>query len=42
MVDNWQLAMALRFVTEFTVTEDHLKLLRHAVTGTAHHHTLCL
>jgi hypothetical protein len=30
MVDNWQLAEALRWVTEFTVTEDHLKLLRHA------------
>jgi hypothetical protein len=30
MVDNWQLAESLRRVTEFTVTEDHLKLLRHA------------
>jgi hypothetical protein len=30
MDDDWQLADALRWATEFTVTEDHLKLLRHA------------
>lgn len=30
MIENWQLAESLRDVTEFTVTEDHLKLLRHA------------
>jgi hypothetical protein len=31
MVDNWQFAESLLQVTEFTVTEDHLKPLRHAV-----------
>jgi hypothetical protein len=30
MPDNWQLAESLRWVTRFTVTEDHLKLLRRA------------
>jgi hypothetical protein len=30
MVEPWELAESLRWVTEFTVTEDHLKLLRHA------------
>ena len=28
--ENWQLAESLRNVTQFTVTEDHLKLLRRA------------
>ena len=27
--DNWRLFESLRELTEFTVTEDHLKLLRH-------------
>ena len=30
MAENWELAESLRWATEFTVTEDHLKLLRHA------------
>jgi hypothetical protein len=30
MAENWELAESLRNVTEFTVTEDHLKLLRRA------------
>ena len=30
MVDNWQFAESLRGVIKFTVTGDHLKLLRHA------------
>jgi len=30
MAEPWELAESLSSVTEFTVTEDHLKLLRHA------------
>jgi hypothetical protein len=30
MVENWRLAVTLAAATEFTVTEDHLKLLRRA------------
>src|SRR5579859_3591133 len=30
MIENWQLAKSLASVTRFTLTEDHLKLLRHA------------
>lgn len=30
MAENWELAESLSWSTEFTVTENHLKLLRHA------------
>lgn len=30
MAENWEVAESLSWVTQFTVTEDHLKLLRHA------------
>ena len=33
MIDVWQFVMPLQFVTEFTVTQDHLKLLRQCLGG---------